>query len=151
MDPAVIDALSRGDYQRAGTTAALNTAIGSVVGGATAKGLQALQAAGYARPAAAIGSGLPLAGGLLAGQGLVETGKALNRAYKSRTGKDFVDRNQVPSSIRLTLVQLLLFSLAWVQQYLEVNLFRFRMDPLQVLKQLVVLGGMLLDLNLKMH
>jgi hypothetical protein len=98
MDPAVVDALSRGDYQQAGTTAALNTAIGSAVGGATAKGLQALQVAGYARPAAAVGSALPIAGGLLAGQGLVETGKALNRAYKSRTGKDFVDRNQVPSS-----------------------------------------------------
>jgi hypothetical protein len=98
MDPAVIDALSRGDYQQAGTTAALNTAIGSAVGGAAAKGLQALQAAGYARPAAAVGGALPLAGGLLAGQGLVETGKALNRAYKSRTGKDFVNRNQVPSS-----------------------------------------------------
>jgi hypothetical protein len=98
MDPAVVDALSRGDYQQAGTTAALNTAIGSAVGGATAKGLQALQAAGYARPAAMVGSVLPLAGGLLAGQSLVETGKALNRAYKSRTGKDFVNRNQVPSA-----------------------------------------------------
>jgi hypothetical protein len=98
MDPAVIDALSRGDYQQAGTTAALNAAIGSAVGGATAKGLQAFQAAGYARPAAAVGSVLPLASGLLAGQGLVETGKALNRAYKSRTGKDFVNRDQVPSA-----------------------------------------------------
>ena len=98
MDPAVVDALSRGNYMQAGTTAALNTAIGSAVGGATAKGLQALQAAGYARPAAAVGSALPLAGGLLAGQGLVETGKALNRVYKSRSGKDFATRNQVPSS-----------------------------------------------------
>lgn len=98
MDPAVIDALSRGDYQQAGTTAALNTAIGSAVGGAAAKGLQALRGAGYARPAAAVGSALPFAGGLLAGQGLVETGKALNRAYKSRTGKDFVNRDQVPST-----------------------------------------------------
>ena len=98
MDPAVVNALSRGDYQGAGTTAALNTAIGSAVGGATAKGLQALQAAGYARPAAAVGSALPIAGGLLAGQGLIETGKALNRAYKSRTGKDFVNRDQVPSA-----------------------------------------------------
>lgn len=98
MDPAVVNALSRGDYQGAGTTTALNTAIGSAVGGATAKGLQALQAAGYARPAAAVGGALPLAGGLLAGQGLVETGKALNRAYKSRTGKDFVNRDQVPSA-----------------------------------------------------
>jgi hypothetical protein len=98
MDPAVVDALSRGNYQQAGTTAALNTAIGSAVGGAAAKGLQALQAAGYARPAAAVGGALPLAGGLLAGQGLVETGKALNRAYKSRTGKDFVNRDQVPST-----------------------------------------------------
>jgi hypothetical protein len=98
MDPAVIDALSRGDYLQAGTTAALNTAIGSAVGGAAAKGLQALRGAGYARPAAAVGGALPLAGGLLAGQGLVETGKALNRAYKSRTGKDFVNRDQVPST-----------------------------------------------------
>ena len=94
MDPAVIDALSRGDYMQAGTTAALNTSIGSAMGALTAKGLQALQAAGYARPAAAIGTSLPLAGGLLGGQGLVETGKALNRAYRARTGEDWVTRNQ---------------------------------------------------------
>ena len=94
MDPGVIDALARGDYQQAGTTAALNTAIGSVTGGATAKGLQALQAAGYARPAAAIGSALPVVGGALAGLGLVETGKALNRVYRGQTGKDFPTRNQ---------------------------------------------------------
>jgi hypothetical protein len=94
MDPAVIDALARGDYQQAGTSAALNTAIGSVTGGATAKGLQALQAAGYARPAAAIGSTLPAVGGVLGGLGLVETGKALNRAYRAQTGKDFPTRNQ---------------------------------------------------------
>jgi len=98
MDPAVIDALSRGDYQQAGTTAAVNTAIGSAVGGATAKGLQALQAAGYARPAAAVAGALPLAGGVLAGLGAVETGKALNRVYKTQTGKDWVNRNQVPTS-----------------------------------------------------
>lgn len=98
MDSAVIDALSRGDYQQAGTTAALNTAIGSATGGATAKGLQALQAAGYARPAAAIGSALPLAGGVLGGIGAIETGKALNRAYKERTGKDWVTRNQPASA-----------------------------------------------------
>lgn len=97
MDPAVIDALSRGDYQQAGATAALNTAIGSVTGGATAKGLQALQAAGYARPAAVIGAALPLAGGVLSGIGAIETGKAINRAYRDRTGKDWVTRNQ-PSS-----------------------------------------------------
>lgn len=94
MDPAVIDALSRGDYGQAATTAAVNTGVGSVVGGATAKVLQTLQAAGYARPAAAIGSVLPVAGGVLTGLGLVETGKALNRAYKAQTGKDFVTRNQ---------------------------------------------------------
>jgi hypothetical protein len=94
MDPAVIDALSRGDYMQAGTTAAINTAIGSTVGGATAKGLQALTAAGYARPAAAIASSLPLATGVLGGLGLAETGKALNRAYKERTGKDWADRNK---------------------------------------------------------
>lgn len=94
MDPAVIDALSRGDYMQAGTTAAINTTIGSVVGGATAKGLQALTAAGYARPAAAIASSLPLATGVLGGLGLAETGKAINRAYKERTGKDWTDRNK---------------------------------------------------------
>jgi len=94
MDPAVIDALSRGDYMQAGTTAALNTTIGSAVGGATAKGLQALQALGYARPAAAIASSLPLAGGVLSGLALGETGKAINRAYKQNTGKDWADRNK---------------------------------------------------------
>lgn len=97
MDPAVIDALSRGDYMQAGTTAATNTAIGSAVGGATAKGLQALSAAGYARPAAAIASALPVAGGVLAGLGAVETGKAINRTYKTQTGKDWVTRNQPAS------------------------------------------------------
>jgi hypothetical protein len=97
MDPAVIDALSRGDYGQAATTAAVNTGVGSAVGGATAKGLQALQAAGYARPAAAIGSALPVAGGVLGGLGAVETGKALNRAYKAQTGKDWVTRNQPAS------------------------------------------------------
>ena len=97
MDPAVIDALSRGDYGQAATTAAVNTGVGSAVGGVTAKGLQALRAAGYVRPAAAIGSVLPAAGGVLAGLGVVETGKALNRAYKAQTGKDFVTRNQPAS------------------------------------------------------
>jgi len=94
MDPAVIDALAQGNYMQAGTTAALNTAIGSATGGATAKGLQALRAAGYARPAAAIGSSLPAVGGVLGGRGLVETGKALNRSYRAQTGKDFPTRNQ---------------------------------------------------------
>lgn len=94
MDPAVIDALSRGDYIQAGTTAGINTAIGSAVGGATAKGLQALQALGYARPAAAVASSLPLAGGVLSGLALGETGKAINRAYKQNTGKDWADRNK---------------------------------------------------------
>lgn len=94
MDPAVIDALAQGNYMQAGTTAALNTAIGSATGGATAKGLQALRAAGYARPAAAIGSSLPAVGGVLGGLGLIETGKALNRAYRAQTGKDFPTRNQ---------------------------------------------------------
>lgn len=97
MDPAVIDALSRGDYGQAATTAAINTGVGSAVGGATAKGLQALRGAGYARPAAAIASVLPAAGGVLAGLGAVETGKVLNRAYRSQTGKDFVTRNQPAS------------------------------------------------------
>jgi len=97
MDPAVIDALSRGDYGQAATTAAVNTGVGSAVGGATAKGLQLLRNAGYARPAAAIASALPVAGGVLAGLGAVETGKVLNRAYRSQTGKDFVTRNQPAS------------------------------------------------------
>lgn len=94
MDPAVIDALARGDYAQAGTTAAVNTAVGSAVGGATAKGLQALRSAGYARPAAMVGSVLPAAGGVLAGLGAIETGKALNRVYRGQTGKDWVTRNQ---------------------------------------------------------
>ena len=97
MDPAVIDALSRGDYGQAATTAAVNTGVGSAVGGSIAKGLQALRGAGYARPAAAVASALPVAGGVLAGLGAVETGKALNRAYKAQTGKDFVTRNQPAS------------------------------------------------------
>jgi hypothetical protein len=98
MDPAVIDALSRGNYGQAATTAAVNTGVGSAVGGATAKGLQLLRNAGYARPAAAVASALPVAGGVLAGLGAVETGKVLNRAYRSQTGKDFVTRNQPASS-----------------------------------------------------
>jgi hypothetical protein len=98
MDPAVIDALSRGDYGQAATTAAVNTGVGSAVGGATAKGLQLLRNAGYARPAAAVASALPVAGGVLAGLSAVETGKALNRAYKAQTGKDFITRNQSASS-----------------------------------------------------
>lgn len=97
MDPAVIDALARGDYTQAGTAAAVNTALGSAVGGATAKGLQALRAAGYARPAAAVGSALPLAGGVLAGLGAIETGRALNRVYRGQTGKDWATRNQPAS------------------------------------------------------
>lgn len=97
-DPAVIDALSQGDYQTALKTGALNTAIGTAVGGGTNLGLRAMQAAGYARPAAMVGSALPVAGGVLGGIGLAETGKALNRAYKARTGKDWVTRNQVPTS-----------------------------------------------------
>ena len=98
MDPQVIDALSQGNYIKAGSTAALNTTIGSLTGGLTAKGLQALQAAGYARPAAVVGEALPVAGGVIAGLGAIETGKALNRAYKARTGKDWVTRNQISSS-----------------------------------------------------
>ena len=99
MDPAVINALSSEDYTQAGTTAALNSSIGSLVGGATAKGLQALQAAGYARSAAVIGESLPLAGGVLAGLGLIETGKALNQAYRARTGKNWTTRNQTQQPI----------------------------------------------------
>jgi hypothetical protein len=97
MDPAVIDALARGDYQQAGTTAAFNTAVGSAVGGGTAKALQGLRAAGYARPAAIVGGGLPVAAGALGGLGIIETSRALNRAYKGQTGKDWITRNQPAS------------------------------------------------------
>jgi hypothetical protein len=94
MDPAVIDALSEGNYMQAGTTALLNTSAGAITGGGIGKGLQALQAAGYGRPAAVIGEALPIAGGILAGIGAIETGKALNRAYRARTGTDWTTRNQ---------------------------------------------------------
>jgi hypothetical protein len=94
MDPAVIDALSAGDYLQAGTTAAMNTAIGSAVGTGAQLGLQNLATAGYVRPAAFVGGTLPMAGGLLAGLGAIETGKALNRAYRARTGTDWTTRNQ---------------------------------------------------------
>jgi hypothetical protein len=94
LDPAVIDALSEGNYTQAGTTALLNTSAGALTGGGIGKGLQALQAAGYARPAAVIGASLPIAGGILAGIGAIETGKALNRAYRARTGTDWTTRNQ---------------------------------------------------------
>ena len=94
MDPAVIDALSAGDYLQAGTTAAMNTAIGSFVGAGAQLGLQNLSTAGYLRPAAFVGGALPMAGGVVAGLGAIETGKALNRAYNARTGKDWTTRNQ---------------------------------------------------------
>lgn len=92
-DPAVIDALSRGDYTQAATTAAINTTVGSATGAAASKILQALGTAGYVRPAAAVAATLPAASGVIAGLGAVETGKALNRIYKSQTGKDWVTRN----------------------------------------------------------
>jgi hypothetical protein len=94
MDPAVIDALSKGDYQQAGTTAGINTAIGSAVGTGAQALLQGFTRAGFAAPAAAVGSGLPLVGGVMAGIGAIETGKALNRAYRARTGTDWTTRNQ---------------------------------------------------------
>ena len=94
MDPAVIDALSAGDYLQAGTTAAMNTAIGSFVGAGAQLGLQNLSTAGYLRPAAFVGGALPMAGGVVAGLGAIETSKALNRAYNARTGKDWTTRNQ---------------------------------------------------------
>ena len=93
-DPAVIDALSKGNYKAALETAAINTGTGAILGIGIQAGLSSLQAAGYARPAAAIGSVLPAAGGVLAGLGAIETGKALNRVYRAQTGKDWVTRNQ---------------------------------------------------------
>lgn len=95
MDPAVIDALAKGDYSTAGKTAAINTGIGSVVGTGIQAGLNALQAAGYARPAAIVGGALPAAGGALAGLGAAETIKALDRAYQGATGRGWTTRNQV--------------------------------------------------------
>ena len=110
MDPAVIDALSAGDYLQAGTTAAMNTAIGSAVGTGAQLGLQNLATAGYVRPAAFVGGALPMAGGVLAGIGAIETGKALNRAYNARTGKDWTTRNQtqqptIPKSSIIASIQ----------------------------------------------
>jgi hypothetical protein len=93
-DPAVIDALSKGDYKAALETAAINTGTGAIFGSGIQAGLGSLQAAGYARPAAVIGSSLPAVGGVLGGLSLVETGKALNRVYRGQTGKDFPTRNQ---------------------------------------------------------
>lgn len=95
MDPAVIDALAKGNYSTAGKTAAINTGIGSVVGTGIQAGLNALQAAGYARPAAIVGGALPAAGGALAGLGAAETIKALDRAYQGATGRGWTTRNQV--------------------------------------------------------
>ena len=95
MDPGVIDALSRGDYGKAGQTAAVNTGIGAITGTGINLGLRSLQAAGYARPAAAIGSALPAVGGVLAGLGAAETVKALDRAYQGATGRGWTTRNQV--------------------------------------------------------
>jgi hypothetical protein len=110
MDPAVIDALSKGDYQQAGTTAAMNTAIGSAVGTGAQALLQGFTRAGFAAPAAAVGSGLPLVGGVMAGIGAIETGKALNRAYRARTGKNWTTRNQtqqptIPQSSIIASIQ----------------------------------------------
>jgi len=96
-DPAVIDALAKGNYKAALETAAINTGTGAIVGTGIQAGLGSLQAAGYTRPAAIIGGGLPVAAGALAGLGIIETSAALNRAYKGQTGKDWITRNQPAS------------------------------------------------------
>ena len=95
MDPGVIDALSRGDYGKAGQTAAVNTGIGAIAGTGINAGLRSLQAAGYARPAAIVGGALPAVGGVLTGLGAAETVKALDRAYQGATGRGWTTRGQV--------------------------------------------------------
>ena len=94
LDPAVIDAASQGNYDQAIIKGGINSAIGAFTGKGIQSGLNLAANAGYLRPAAAVASALPLAGGVLGGLSLVGTGQALNRAYRARTGADWVTRNQ---------------------------------------------------------
>lgn len=97
FDPEVIDALSQGNYTNALFKGISNVGIGAATGAVIDTGKAALVNAGYVRPAVALTGALPVAAGVGGGLGLIATGQALNRAYKSRTGKDWVTRNQ-PSS-----------------------------------------------------
>jgi hypothetical protein len=94
LDPEVIDAASQGNYEQAIIKGGINSAIGAFTGKGIQSGLNLATKTGYLRPAAAVASALPLAGGVLGGLSLVGTGQALNRAYKARTGADWVTRNQ---------------------------------------------------------
>jgi hypothetical protein len=94
LDPDVIDAASKGDHETALIKGGLNSSIGAVTGKGIQSGLNALTNAGYARPAVVTAQALPAVGGVMGGLSLIATGQALNRAYKSRTGSDWVTRNQ---------------------------------------------------------
>ena len=94
LDPAVIDAAAQGNYDQAIIKGGINSAIGAFTGKGIQSGLNLAANAGYLRPAAAVASALPYAGGVLGGLGLVGTGQALDRAYRARTGTNWVTRNQ---------------------------------------------------------
>jgi len=94
FDPEVIDALSQGNYQNALFKGVSNVGIGAAMGAVIDTGKAALVNAGYVRPAVALAGALPVAAGVGGGLGLIATGQALNRAYKTRTGTDWITRNQ---------------------------------------------------------
>jgi hypothetical protein len=68
--------------------------MGAAMGAGIDAGKAALINAGYVRPAVALAGALPVAAGVGGGLGLIATGQALNRAYKTRTGTDWITRNQ---------------------------------------------------------
>jgi hypothetical protein len=94
FDPEVIDALSQGNYRNALFKGMSNVGMGAVIGTGIDAGKAALVNAGYVRPAVALAGALPVAAGVGGGLGVIATGQALNRAYKTRTGTDWITRNQ---------------------------------------------------------
>ena len=94
FDPEVIDALSQGNYKNALFKGMSNAGIGAAMGAGIDAGKAALVNSGYVRPALALAETLPVATGVGGGLGLIATGQALNRAYKTRTGTDWITRNQ---------------------------------------------------------
>ena len=94
FDPEVIDALSQGNYKNALFKGMSNVGMGAAIGAGIDAGKAALVNAGYVRPALALAETLPVAAGVGGGLGLIATGQALNRAYKTRTGTDWITRNQ---------------------------------------------------------
>ena len=94
FDPEVIDALSQGNYRNALFKGMSNAGMGAAIGAGIDAGKAALVSAGYVRPALALAGTLPVAAGVGGGLGLIATGQALNRAYKTRTGTDWITRNQ---------------------------------------------------------